>query len=203
MAFKATRNMKFVRSNLHGIDYIFRQLSISEINMLDGMESGYYKNELACNICCIEGYLEDLTWQEKQKLGNKILEFSTNLGKNSDYFETIAKKHQLRLNTDHTIDMIKIILENLPGVTIEYLLSLTYEDLIELVCVCEKLANKRFFTFKSTATAMKVGNKKPSQDLPSSLPPGTLISDDGKLFFEETETATLKDKMRDANKFYK
>ena len=202
MKLKATRNTKFFKTVVDDIIYTDRQLSISEINMLDNMSNPYNKNNVACMLSLVEGYFEDIPWQKRQQIGTKVLEFSTEIIRNQEYLEAIAKKHQLRLANDEIIEMIKVILDIIPNTNIEYLLSLTVEDIIELVCICEKIANKRIFTFKGSNNTMKVGDKKPTQDMPSSLPDGTTIGDDGKLYFED-EGKSLKDKMKETNKFYK
>lgn len=202
MKLQPTRNTKLLQITVGDSILIFRQLNATEITMLDNLHSSYYKNEMATYMSLVDGYIDDISWQNKQQIGGRVITFSTAVARDDQLFEAIVKKHQLRLSNDKTVEMFKIILDNLPGTTIQFLMSQTFEDLVELVCICEALNNKRYFQFKN-APSMKVGGKKPTQKMPSALD-GTTIGDDGKLYFHDLpdSSPTLKDKMKDAKKFY-
>jgi len=80
---------------------------------------------------------------------------------------------------------------------LEYLLSMTPNDIIELGCLAELRTNKHIFDIKTASkTRDKKGPQQPTPDMPD-LEKG----DDGKMYFKE-DGKSLQDKIKENVKFY-
>jgi len=182
-----TRNTKLFRAySESGKTAIYKTLSISELSVIEKIESIYHKNEFAYQIGKVSG--DDMNFFEEQQIGKQIINSSLILFENQNLFELTIDEFRETLDNDAVFTLISNIIGIMPNVSIEYLLSLTYEDIIELTVFCEKISNKVIFnTTASTAPTQR-------------LNPTPEIVEEGKTFFQD-DGKSLQEKMKESEKF--
>lgn len=179
-----TRNTKLYQVTYLGKKIIYRDLTVKEVDFIDGIKDQILKSELAGKLALIEptdtikvpaGILI--------QIGYNSLKNSVKNTRDKDLFEITVKEFRKNLEEESKspIPLIIEILKVLPGQSATDLMNLTYNDLIELVCACEKIKG---------AQILSVGGKhKPHKGVklvdPKNLP------DDGK---------SLQQKMDELNK---
>ncbi len=175
---KITRQTKLYKSQTDTDVFVtFRTLNISELKVIDSIKSQFHKAEIAFELGYISG--DNPNYLIKEQIGRDIIEASSIAMDDEVLFELIVEDFRTAVNNDMMFDLCARILEAIPSTTIEYLMSCTFNDLIELVAFVEKLTNKKIFKFEK------------KQDIN--------IKDE-KAFFQE-DGKTLQDKMKEMDKF--
>ena len=176
-----TKKTKLYESKAENVRVIFRTLTVTEISVINSIKSDFHKKETAFQLGYVSGEIPNFSIQ--QQIGADIMEASTLEISNTDYFELTVDQLREEVNTDNTYDLISTILSVMPQTSIEYLVNLTYVDLMELVVLCEKMTNKKIFT---------VGKKTQNDS-------GVQIKDE-HTFFEE-DGMSLQEKMKEQKGF--
>ena len=181
-----TRNTKLFRAHSEsGKTAIYRTLNVSELSVIEKIESIYHKNEFAYQLAKISG--DDMNFFEEQQVGKQIINSSLVLFDNQNLFELTIDEFRETLDSDAIFTLISNIIGILPSISVEYLLSLTYEDIIELTVFCEKISNKIIF---NTNTQQRTQHLNPTPE----------VINDGKTFFED-DGKSLQEKMKESEKF--
>lgn len=175
-------------TTLHKIKYdkttvVFRDLTINEVCFLKNIKEEVYKQEYAGTFAIVEPTdTTSIPWAIKLQVGQRAIFNSTKTLNDKDLFEVTVKEYRQQLEKDTTSPMPLMIeiLKVLPGQSITELLNMTYNDLIEIACVCESLSGKQILNVEKGFTKKK-GIKL--------LDPKTL-PDDGK---------SLQEKMTELN----
>ena len=179
-----TRNTKlFKASSDAGNEVIFRTLNVNELALLDSIKSVYHKHEMAYKIA-VEKPNDNMNFFEVQQVGRDIVSASMLTLSNPDMLELTVDEFRGGIEDDPILTLITHIIGTLPNTSIEYLLNQTYEDLIELAVLCEKISNKKIFNSGSLKT-------QPKQDIE--------IKED-KSFFKD-DGKSLQDKMKEMADF--
>lgn len=179
-----TRNTKIYKATSEkGNEVLFRTLSVTELTLVDRIESIFHKNEMAYEIAAIEKN-RNLNYFEIQQIGKDVINASMMLMGNDDLFELTIDELRASVKTDPILTIISNIIGVIPNVSLEYLLTLTYEDLLELGVFCEELTNKKIFKQKTATT-------RPTQDVEIK---------ENKSFFKE-DGKSLQDKMKELGDF--
>ena len=179
---KLTRNTKlYIANDGKQVSVVYRTLTISEIAVLEKIHNSVYKAETAYDIAYISG--NEPNFLAKYQIGQDIIEASVLEINDETLFALTVDDFRDTVKNDLAFNLIPSIITVLPGTTIEYLLNLTYLDLIELGALCEKMSNKKIFN-TTTALSKPVDTKK-----------------DGKLFFDDNDGRSLQEKMKDLSNF--
>jgi len=172
-----TRNTKLCKAtNEDGVEIIFRSLTITELKVLDNIVSQFHKAEIAFELGYISGGKPNFFLQ--QEIGRDIITASSLEINDETLFALTVDDMRASIDNDMIFNLIQHIISILPSTTIEYLLNLTYLDIIELAALCEKMSNKKIFTNTQSASIKR-------ED-------GFLSDDSGK---------SLQDKMKEMEKF--
>lgn len=177
-----TRKTKLHSLTQMGLRVIYRDLNLRETTLLLGIKNETVRCEMAAKLAVIEPTdTKGIPIGVMLQVGNNTLINSTKVASDKELCEIIIKEYRAELGEDSSspLALIAEILKVLPGQSFTDLLELTYEDIIELVCLCEKIKGVRIFAFGEPAK--KKGNRLVNtRDLP----------DDGK---------SLKEKMAELN----
>jgi len=176
-----TRNTKMYKSsNSEGnVDVMCRSLTLLELNVIGKMTSHFHKCEFAFQLAYISGTKPNFFAQ--QQIGNDVIVDSNIEFNNMELFELTVEEMRHAVKDDNTLNLIHHISNSFPGTSLEYLLNLTFLDLIELGALCENITNKKIFTTtNSSANNIKIN--------------------EGTKTFEE-DGKSLQEKMKDLAKF--
>jgi len=171
-----TRNTKLCKAT-DGADMeiLFRSLTITELHVIEKLNSQFHKAEIAFELGYISGGKPNYLVQ--QEIGRDIIAASSVEINNETLFSLTVDEFRASIEDDMTLTLIQHIMNILPGTSIEYLLSLTHLDIIELAAMCEKISNKKIF------------NNAPKTEIQQEK---GFFEDDGK---------SLQDKMKEMDKF--
>lgn len=177
-----TRNTKLHKIATDKLTIIYRDLTVKEVGFLNGINNQTLKYEFAAKLSIIEPTdTKDIPIGLLIQVGQNTYKNSVNCSIDKDLFEIKTKEFRNLLESDMAspLPLISEIIKSVPGQSITDLLELTYEDLLELVCLCEKIREKQILNISTGVKkkGMKLVNTK---DLP----------DDGK---------SLKEKMAELN----
>jgi len=179
---KLTRNTKlYTASDGKQVSVIYRTLTVSEIAVIDKIKNSYYKAEIAYDLAYISG--NEPNFLAKYQIGMDIIESSLLEINDETLFTLTVDDFRSSVKNDLAFNLIPSIINVLPGTSIEYLLNITYLDLIELGALCEKITNKKIFSTNNSIS-------KPSE-----------TKKDGKLFFDDNDGRSLQEKMKDLSNF--
>jgi len=171
-----TRNTKTYKTKIKDQEIHYRTLNVTELHVINNMNNDFYKNETAAKISLLDEY--DIEYAALQSIGKDVLLRSQIILYDSDLYKLTVDNFRNAIKQDETMILITKILQGIPGVSIEFLYSQTFTDLLELGCICEHLTNKSFFKFSQT---MEIEQKNGT----------TFFKDDGK---------SLQEKIREAEK---
>jgi len=178
---KLTRNTKLCKSTGgENIEVIFRSLTITEMHVIDKINSSFHKAEIAFELGYISGGKPNFLVQ--QEIGRDVIMISTVEMNNETLFSLTVDEYRSSIDNDMMLTLIQHVLNILPGTSIEYLFSLTHLDIIELAAMCEKISNKKIFN----------NGQSQSQSHEIKQEEGFFAEDDGK---------SLQDKMKEMEKF--
>lgn len=164
------------------IEIKFRTLTILELAYLRNISNNLHKSEEAGR-CSIIDPPKNLHFSVLQQIGDTAITKSEAIMNDPDLLTLTIDNLRTSVRKDNLLNLIIRVLEVLPSISIEYLLSLTYKDFLEIVCLCEILSNK---------VILNVQNSKDS-------PPVEEVG--GKQFFAD-DGKSLKDKIKENQKFY-
>ena len=175
-----TRNTKLYKATSeNGNEVIYRNLTVNELKSLDNIISVFYKNKLAFDIASIDVTVE-LNYFEIQQIGKDIINNSLRLFSNPSLFELTIDEFRATIDDDPILSLIATIINVLPNTSIQFLLTQTYDDLIELGVLCEKLSNKKIFNVNNSASKSN----------------GPLEIKNNRIYFKE-DGKSLQDKMKE------
>lgn len=174
-----TRNTRLFNANIPGIEIIFRNLNVTELEIINRINNVAYKQEVAFDFAVTKGSTDD--FMIKNTVGKQIIEQSMNIIADEDLFDITVQAHRDNVQSDMILNMIKFIVSSM-NVSVDYLMKCNIDDLIELCTMCEYINNKRFF---------KAGDIRPKQKTEAV---------NGKNFIPEEKQMSLAEKMREAQK---
>lgn len=179
-----TRNTKLYKStvfNQNGdkVDVIYRDLNVEETTYIINLKNESKKREEAYKLAVDGEY--HLSWPTILQIGETIILKSKNITEDDELFNLTVQDYRESVNNDSTFNLISQISRVFSGTSITDLLKLTYRDLIELVCLCEVMTNKKLFNVDG-----RIGKQNNPKNKQTEFP------DDGK---------TLQEKMKELKKF--
>lgn len=145
-----TRKTKFHSLTYNNIKIIYRDLNVREIGLLLGIKNLAIRCEMAAKLAIIEPTnLNDIPIGIIAQVGNNAILNSTKVFSDKELFEIAVKEYRTDIGGDNlnALTLIGEILKVLPGQSFTDLLNLTYEDLIELACLCESIKGSKIFSF--------------------------------------------------------
>lgn len=180
-----TKNTKLHKIKHAGKAIIYRDLVAEEVCFLHNIKNETIRFEFAAKLAIQEPTdTKEIPWPILLQIGSNTLNNSSRVLRSKDLFEITVKEFRQNLEREDLgpMPLIGEILKALPGQSITDLLKLTYVDLIEIACLCEKIRGIQILNVG------KVFGKKKGVKLvdPKSLP------DDGK---------SLRRKMEELNAF--
>lgn len=179
---KLTKNTKLYSStNGKTVNVTYRTLNVTELSIIERIKNPYLRSEMAYELGYISG--NEPNFLAKHQIGLDIIESSnlemndeTLLGLTIDDFRSSVKN-------DFVFNIITNIISVLPSTSIEYLLNLTYLDLLELGALCEKITNKKIFNVSQSLTKTNE------------------VVKDGKKFFDDNDGKSMQEKMKELSNF--
>jgi len=179
---KLTRNTKlYTAKDGKQVSVVYRTLTISEISVIEKIKNPVHKAEIAYDIAYISG--DEPNFLAKYQIGIDIIDASLLEINDETLFALTVDEFRDSVKQDLALSLIPSIIAVLPGTSIDFLLNSTYLDLIELAAFCEKISNKKIFN-TTTALSKPLETKK-----------------DGKLFFDDNDSRSLQEKMKDLSNF--
>lgn len=146
-----TRNTKIHKTKimLEGkeVDVLFRDLTSGEIGFLEGIKNDATRAEFAGRIALYDRNANDLAWPLLMQIGQRALDSSKLLLEDEVLFEMTVKEIRENISDSTILTAVTFILKVLPGQSFTDLMTLTPKDLIELVCVCEKIIDQPILDF--------------------------------------------------------
>lgn len=176
-----TRNTKLYKVDGFGEELVYRTLTVEELVFLDGISNEYHKYENAVKLALVEGNIYELKFTVISEIGRDIIRNSRSVMVNDELFKVTVQEFRMKSKEDPCMNMILSILNIVPGMTYEFLINQTYTDLIELMCLAERISNKKL---------MNISNTTQQPEGPAYLPD----DDSGK---------SLQDKIKEDMKWYK
>jgi len=172
-----TRQMKFYRSTAKNTEVIWKTLSITQLKIIDSIKSPYMKAEMAFEFGKVSGDTPNFLILEQ--IGLEILNISSIYTTNEQLMEFKVDELRKDIGKDMVIDIIQIIMGAMPSVSFEYLTTLTYNDLLELGVIVERITQKQVFNFdEEEATSLDIQGEHN--------------------YFKEDAGKSLQDKMKEA-----
>ena len=179
---KFTRNTKlYTATDGKQVSIVYRTLTITELSVIEKIHNSFYRSEIAYDLAYISG--NEPHFLAKYQIGQDIIEASMLEVNDETLFGLTVDDFRISVKNDLAFNLIPSIISILPGTTVEYLLNITYLDLIELGALCEKMSNKKIFNTTNTITKAQEQQK------------------DGKLFFDDNDGRSLQEKMKDLSNF--
>jgi len=175
-----TRQTKLYKSTFDDKEVIYRTLNITEINVINNISNTYYKYDVAYDLAVINKD-DEINYLIKQQIGKDIIESSALSLSDDMILSLTVDGFRESVKNDFTLTLIPQIM-NVLNVNLEYLLSLTIDDLIELTALCEIMTNKKIFK----------DIDMPKEDV--------AIKNDNPQFFPE-DGKSLQDKMKELEGF--
>lgn len=177
---KITRNTKLYRaSDGKAVEIVYRTLTITELKTIESIKNQFYKAEFAYELGYISG--NEPNFLAKYQIGLDIIEASTFELNNETLFSLTIDDFRSSVKEDLAFNLISHVVNVFPGTSLEYLLNITYTDLMEIAAFCEKITNKKIFNMNSSSV---LSEKKQN----------------GKVFFED-DGKTLQEKMKEISDF--
>lgn len=137
-----TRNTKLYQISYNGIKIVYRDLTAKEVGFVENIKTETLRYEIAAKLVISEP--TDTTGIPigiMLQIGSNAYINSSKYIRDKDLFEITVKESRdgLEKETSSPMALIAEIIKSIPGQSITDLFELTYKDLIELVCVCEKI----------------------------------------------------------------
>lgn len=146
-----TRNTKLHKTKvtLNGKEEVvlFRDLTAGELGFLNNIKNDATRAEFAGRLALYDRNHKDLSWAILMQIGQKSMDQSNVIFSNDVLFEMTVKDIRNKIDNDTLLTAITFILKVLPGQSITDLLNLTPMDLIEIVCICEKIIGQNLLEF--------------------------------------------------------
>lgn len=140
------------------VDVLFRDLTAGEIGFLEGIKNDASRAEIAGRLSLYNSTIE-VPWVILMQIGQKAIDSSRRLYSDDVVFEMTVKDIRQNITDDVILTSILFILKVLPGQSYTELLKLTPKDLIELVCLCEKIIDQPLLDFgEKKKTGMSLVN---------------------------------------------
>lgn len=208
-----TRNTKLYKSKVNGQTIIYRTLSVKELSFLEEIENPGERNAMAAKIAITDGYSTDIHYTAMNQIGQSALERST-MPLAEEIFDVTVDTFRIKVQNDTALGLIKKIMEVIPNISIEFLLNQTLTDLIELICLCERMTGKKIFKtggFSQQTNTIKEGlmqqgyedeGKTVGLNGVQHVLPNT-VERDGKVYLEDTDGKSMVEKMKEDIKFFK
>lgn len=144
-----TRNTKLYKIVVNGKTIIFRTLTCNEITFLNNISNVAVRYEQAAKLAITEGYDPSIHFMAMHQIGEQALDFSSSMVNDDELFNLTVEEYRMKVKDDSTLNMILTIMDVIPSMTFEYLLNLTFNDLIEYTCLIERITKKRIFNDNS------------------------------------------------------
>lgn len=138
--------MKVPLGNGKQENVLFRDLTAGELGFLDGIKNDASRAEIAGRLSLYDSK-QEVPWAILMQIGQKAIDYSKSLYSDDVVFEMTVKDIRQNITNDVIITSILFILKVLPGQSYTELLKLTPKDLIELVCLCEKIIDQPLLEF--------------------------------------------------------
>jgi hypothetical protein len=136
-----TRKTKLHQVQTKEHTLIYRDLNVKEVGLLLGIQSETIRLEMAAKLA-ITNLTDtiDIPIGLLLQIGSNALSNSVKVIQDKELCELTIKefRSQLSEETSSAMGLVIEILKVLPGQSFTDLLELTFEDLVELVCVCEE-----------------------------------------------------------------
>lgn len=178
-----TKNTKLRKITYNDQKIVYKDLTALEIATIDNIKNESIKYETAAKLSIVEPTdTIDIPIGILIQIGRNSYKNSVVPLGDQELFEiTVAEfRERLRDEGSSPVPLIAEILKVLPGQSFTDLMKLTYLDLLELVCVCERIKGEQILTVKKGLPNKKGFKLVNTKDLP----------DDGK---------SLQQKMADLN----
>jgi hypothetical protein len=180
-----TKNTKLYKIEHDGKTIIFRTLASNEIAFLNNINNIVYKYEQAAKLAIVEGYDSSINFMVMHQIGEQVLEASCASVNNDELFKLTVEDYRARIMDDTVMNMMFTIMDAIPSTSLEYLSSLTFNDLIEIMCMIERRTNKKLFDFTSIKR-----EQGPRQE-------------DHNFFDDPDSDISLADKIKEDQKYFK
>jgi hypothetical protein len=139
-------NSKLYKLKTKNIEIIYRDLTANELACINNLTKNIEKLQYAAKFAILDPTDTTIVpWPIMQQVGERTLYNSTKSLADKDIFDITVKEFRQRLDNEinNPLTLIGEILQVLPHQSISDLMGLTYENLIEIVCLCEKLTGKQ------------------------------------------------------------
>lgn len=204
-----TRNTKLYKAKIDGTQIVlFRTLTVRELSFINGIKNPGIKNEMAAKIAITEGYSENIHFTALNQIGIDVINKSTDCIHDQELLSITVDSLRMIVQDDMALNLIKNIMAVIPNITFEYLMEQTYEDLLELLCLCELITgkkmfqNKQHFSTPNTVADPFNGNKTVDLRGVKHTMPET-VKKDGKTYLHEKDEISLEEKMKQDQKWFK
>lgn len=182
-----TRNTKLYKTSFtkkgEKIQVHFRDLTVLELSFFDNIKNDAVRLDMIARTSIQNMSPDDVPWPTRLNIGEQAYNQSVKEIQDLKLLEICVSEFRDDVSKDYVLKAIAHIVEAFPGQSVTDLLKLTAKDLIELMCLSEKILNKQFFDFGNTP-------KKKGMSLVNS----SEFEDDGK---------SLQEKMDQLNGFLK
>lgn len=154
---------------IKGKEVLFRDLTSEEISFLQNIKNDAIRAEFAGRISTKDINKEDIPWSSLMQIGQEALSASNIIFSDEIVLEMTVKDMREKVNNDFVLASIIRILKTIPSQSFTDLIKLTPVDLLELVCICEKLAGESLFEFDKKKKGISLVNPKDLPDEGKSL----------------------------------
>jgi len=190
-----TRNTKVIKIKIGPKYVMVRTLTINELAFLDGISNMGVRYEQAAKLAMLD-VVADLNFLSLNQIGEEAINHSVSVINDDELFKLTVEEFRMKVSTDSTLGMITKCLDYIPGVTFEYLTTLTYNDLIELMCLAERLHNKKMFQNLDAPSTEQQPTNQPLDN--------NVEANDGKNYFKDEDSAqSLAEKIASDQKYFK
>ena len=146
-----TRQTKLHKTKIlhegENVEVLFRDLTAGELGFLEGIKNDATRAEFAGRVALYDRDAKEFAWPLLMQIGQKAIDSSRLLFADDILFEMTVQDFRQNIADDVILTAITFILKALPGQSYTELLKLTPKDLIELVCICEKVINQPLLDF--------------------------------------------------------
>lgn len=144
-----TRNTKLYKFKSSGKeDIIYRDLTVEELNILKNIKNDAVKTEKAADYAVISG---DPSWPIKIEIGAIIIEKSNKCISDDELFEINVEEFRDKIKKDFFLSSCRQILSIMPSMNFTELNKMTNLDIIELLCLCESMTDKKLINTSKDA----------------------------------------------------
>lgn len=209
-----TRNTKLFKITLdNGKEIQYRTLNITELQYISTIVNQAHQNETAARLAIVKGDIEYANFTVIHQIGKHVLDNSWFVVTDNEMFTLTIEDFRVKVENDTGLNMILEIMKVIPTTSFEYLSSLTFTDLIELMCICEKITKKKLFNINTIQQnkpiqdikpkpMLKTNSKPMDNELLNILDQEKTVSKDGHSYFAE-DGKSMQQRMKEDKKFYK